>query len=149
MNRSLTDRERCMALEARVAELEEELAAWRGDSAQDLRSHHALQRAIRIRDRLQLLDHRCALVATGVLIRMLDDPDVTVTKLQLLEASRHPGVRLDYEPTLKVADVQVSFLRSGLRRLGHGDAIQTVRGVGYRIPAFRAEQLRAVLDPAA
>lgn len=142
-----TDRERVLLLEARVAELEEELACWRGNQADDADERVRMERAIAIKARLQRYDRRCAFCATNILIRLMDEPGVTFTKQQLLDASRHPGAPSDHEPDLKIVDVQVNFLRRALDGVGLRPAIETVWGIGYRTSPANAERLKAVLEP--
>jgi DNA-binding response OmpR family regulator len=146
VNGPLTDRQRCMVLEGRIAELEQELAAWRGNSRNADRDFDEMQRLVRLRDRLQRGERRAALVAAGMFVRLIDHPGVVVTKGQLIDASRHPGVR-DHEPELRMADVQVNFLRSALRRLGLPVIIETVWGYGYRVSAECAQLAKASLEP--
>jgi DNA-binding winged helix-turn-helix (wHTH) protein len=147
MTRPLTDRERCQALEARVAELEEELAAWRAEGLDAARDDALMHRAVSLRDQLQRGDRRCAMVACGMLIRLIDHAGNVASKQQLVDASRSVGSCWDREPALKIADVQVNFLRRGLSALGFPGMIETVWGYGYRISGANAMVLKAALEP--
>lgn len=154
MSRPLTDRE--VVLEARVAELEDELAAWRHDADQVRVNAARMKRAVAIRDRLQPLDVRCALAACGIFMCLVDHPGAAIPKARLVAASRYAGEDVPWpsssradEPEPKVVAVQVAHLRSALRQVGLEAAIEAVWGVGYRVSAENAARLKARFDPEA
>lgn len=65
----------------------------------------------------------------SVLEQLLRHSDRIVSKAMLLEKAWH----YDFDPRTSVVETQVSRLRAKLNRGFEVDAIQTVRGAGYRI----------------
>lgn len=141
MNRPLTDRERCQQLEARVAELEEELDAWREGLHTPLADEGARIRAWRVTEKLKPFDPRVALCAAAMLVELLDRAGKPVSKSELVAASRHPGCYAHDEPDPKVAVVQIAFLRRALARGRRGNPIRAIFNVGYVIAPEDAASL--------
>ena len=103
-------------LRLRPAEAQEATVLRAGDVAVDIRTRRALvgDQAIELSSREFTL-----------LEVFLKHPDQVLSRAQLL--SRVWG--LDFDPGSNVVDVYVRYLREKLGR----DAIETVRGVGYRL----------------
>lgn len=139
MTRPLTDRERCQVLEARVAELEAELASWRANEC-DERSADA--DVLRQEGMKTLL--RSAIGKAG--------PPGLQARLALLLMDR-PGRLLTYAwlganiATTReacphnAAKVALSYLRKALRVWRLADGVQTVRGRGVLMHPDTATQL--------
>lgn len=143
-------RERVYQLEARVAELEEELAAWRERDDFDRRWQRREAELLRLREALAIgTQDRHGYSPTGVrlLLDLLEHAGRIRSKLDLLEACA-PGA-LDRDLQLKNVDVYVCGLRHALARHGLREAVQTVWGKGHMISEADALQIRAALGMAA
>ena len=147
MSRPLTDRERCLQLEARVAELEEELAAYKANERRAVRDAADLSRQVKVRDFFHPAVRKRSIgaVPAAMLLHLLDHPGVVATKEQLYDCRFQPGADPDYEPQMKVVDVHVCHLREALAARGYPRAIDTVWGRGYRIEPAMAATLKAAI----
>jgi hypothetical protein len=139
MTRPLTDREQVQVLSARVAELEEELAAYRANEDQEARWARQAGRLHRVGRRLRSLAGGRLENAMGlarILLDMLDHPGMCRTKAQLVLAWRPADAELP--DSLKVADVLICRLR---KVVGFA-AIDTVWGHGWLVPFEQVAGLR-------
>lgn len=141
---ALTYRDRALMAEARIAELEAEVAAWREYGHTDPKSSREEADTLlvaKLQRRLRAL--------TG----MNDTRGVAKTLLVLLA---HPGrlcrrstifdaVTTDDTTDPKVIDVRVSRTRLLLRAIGYPEAITTVWGEGYVLAAESAGDIRRTL----
>lgn len=144
MTRPLTDRERALKAEARVAELEDELAAWKAyggaaaPDADDATRRFGASRWLRARDR------RAGTPAcVSILLALLARPGQVVSREALMRATRAPDADVDDTPETKVVDVQIVGVRRALASVGV--EIQTVWGVGFRIPEADAETAEGLI----
>lgn len=148
MNRPLTDRERCLQLEARVAQLEEELAAWRGHDADDDRDEadalrlDAVKRALVRSVPAKALNGQQALAARTLLL-LLDRRGRLTTQAALAARISPTG-----DGELKVAQVAICRLRKALRHWKLADAVRTVWGQGYVLEPEAAERIERILAAA-
>jgi two-component system OmpR family response regulator len=93
-------------------------------SVGDLRLDPARRRAWRGDDELDLSPKEFALLAL-----LMEHPGQVLTRLQLLEGMWD----MAYEPRSNVIDVYVGYLRQKIDRPFGRNALETVRGVGYRL----------------
>jgi hypothetical protein len=139
----LTDRDRLLKAEARVAELEEELAAWQaGDARSEPRP--AAERVYRLGEvlRPQLGGH--AKTAARVLIDLLDHAGQVRPGWRIGETM---AVRHCEQPE-DLAKAGVCYARRALRGMGFGEVLKTAWGVGYVIHAADAPAVRTGLGMA-
>lgn len=145
---ALTYRDRALAAEARVAELEAEVAAWRDYRAVGPRAT-ADEAEILMLGKLQ----RRLRALTG----MHDSRGAARTLLVLLahagklcrKQTIFDAIAVDADTQIKVVDVRVSRVRTALRIIGYPEAITTVWGEGYVLAAEAAEPIRRTLGLAA
>lgn len=144
---ALDYRERALRAEARVAELEEELAAWRAMKRDEARDADAVQRETRIREALRSATPEAGGPAKArVLLALIERPGEVVSLDRLLDALRGlPGTQPDVEPMPKIVAVHVCKVRKALKALGRPGAIETVWGRGFRISADDVRWVRAYL----
>jgi DNA-binding response OmpR family regulator len=147
---TLSDRARIQQLEAQVADLTEELEAWRGFDGDAERRAKNDEREARVRTRIMRLKpaHRPCMYG-GVVVRLLlhfiDHPDRLHRRETLLDVVAGEGS----ESLPKVVDVRVSHARDVVAFAGFDRTmIETHWGRGYRITAANAELLKAALDGA-
>jgi Transcriptional regulatory protein, C terminal len=144
MNRPMTDRERALRAEARVAELEEELAAYKANERALASEIEEGQEYLICLDIIKTLpiDQRCKMPGViKLLIYISQHPGRVCSKLELLELISSDK----YEVQLTVVDVYISFVRKVARALGLPDAIETIWGRGWLIREDQAVCLRMAL----
>lgn len=149
MSRPRTDKERVLVLEAKVAELQAELSAWRANDREEMAEADRAQRVAAVVLRLKERFGRNRGYGAGpvrVLLELLDNPGRLRTRRQLIIASRPQRDVDEVEPAM--ADVYVVALRRLLRGYGFPDAIATVRAVGWRLDRAQAPAICAALEPA-
>lgn len=136
------------ALRARVAELEDEIAAWRAYGAADpeeLKTALALEAAARLwlRKRLshQGSHHGRGASAAKILAALVEDGGSVVSREQLLRATQPPGSDPEHWPEPKIVDVYLTHIRTALRRGGLSIPIN-LHGRGWILPLGVAERLR-------
>lgn len=144
MNRPLTDRERCLQLEARVAELEEELSAYKALEDQEARWAREAGRLHRVSKELRRLagpkNHLARSRGHGmarVLLDLLAHVGMCRSPVQIYNA--YNPAAADVPDSLKVVGVMIHYTR---QVVGHA-AIETVWGQGYLVPFEQAAALRA------
>lgn len=138
MTRPLTDRERILQLEAKNAELTEELEAYRANADHEVRWAREQGRIHRVAKAL-----RKAMVKTPrapglarVLLDLLAHPGMVRTKAQIYYAYQPTAQELPDD--LKLVDVVICHLR---KATGFA-AIETVWGHGWLVPFEQAAALR-------
>lgn len=148
MTRPMTDRERVAVLEARLAELEEQLRAWeaweregKGAAVSDVRFNAAL---LKIRGRYG--GGQSCHGAVRLLLALLDAKGRTLSVERLLQAAKRPG---QDDPEYGLVKVVMCRLRKRLKTRGFADVIQTIHGRGYFIDLEARERLLAWLGPVA
>lgn len=147
MSRPLTDRERVLALEARVAELEAELAAWRGNAAEDADDEAAVLRLEVVTGVLRAVIgprgvRNGARGSARLLIHMLERPGRLCRHAELLAA-----VSRKEDALSTGVNVRMCTLRFALRRMGFPEAIKTVWGEGYALDAAQAPAIARLVEP--
>lgn len=146
MSRPLTDRERCLALAARVAELEDELAAWRANDNDEARWARLAGRVTRMARALRRgappSVPRRYLGLARVLIEMLDRPGQVRSYAQIY-AAMTPGV---ITPESNDPRLNTGVYVCWLRKIVGATAIETARGQGYMITTEAAPDLKARFD---
>lgn len=143
----ITYRDRALKAEARVAELEAELAEYQAAERGGASDDEALQRQHRLIERLRPIARRrgaggsAAIRVAKLLDYLLQHPGRLRRCEQILAAIavRH----VDAYETLDLVKVYVCDARHVLRAIGLGDAIETAWGRGYLLRADRAEALKA------
>lgn len=146
MSRPLTDRERCLALEAEVAELRDQLAAYRAADHDDRRDAAYLARERSVRAYLRI--HRDAGGArpAAILIELLTHPGKVVLRERLVDAMTGPYVDADRQPHHKDLDVRLSQIRRALELRGWPrSTIRIEYGRGWWIEAGDARRLDAAI----
>lgn len=130
---------RCEALKAEVAELREEVAAWKAWEATEARAEGAVGRLGRWSLRFRLTASQAL-----ILIALVDNCGRPLSRDTLLNVVQSgPGRDRAREIRYNLIDVLVYRLRKILDRDGLGDAIQTMRHVGYLVPVLAATALRS------
>lgn len=148
MTGARTDRERVLQLEARVAELEDELAAWRANDADEGDDEAAALRLNAVTGVLRAVIANARGVRNGVrgsarlLIHLLDRPGRLCRHAELLAAV---STKEDALPT--GVNVRMCSLRHALRRMGFPSAITTVWGEGYVLDAAAAPAIARWVEP--
>ena len=137
--RPQTDRERIYWLEARVAELEDEIAEWNRQADHDRRPSDDLQRAIQLG--LRRINPKSAGPALACLLAaLLDQPGRVVSKHTLYDYNRSTA------DGCRTLDVQLCTLRSTLAAAGFSrQVIVTFQGTGLMISAGDCKAIRAKL----
>lgn len=144
----LTDRDLVLKLQARVAELEDEVAAWKAYDRDRGRVDIESARFAAVLAKLRPFSTRTGVQAPArLLMVLLDSAGRLVTLERCLEAARKPDG--DEEPSSNLVGVVVCVLRAILSKAGHRGAITLVWGRGYMIEAEVAERINAWLGPAA
>lgn len=147
MSAGLADyRERALRAEARVVELEDEVAAFKALANDEARWARQADRIAAFRQRIGFGKTRRGAGLARLLIDFLDHPGSTRSNFSIWQAL-HPGQVENERDTDEgaLAKVYVCWLRANLRAVGFGDAIQTVWGLGYRMELGAAERLKAFL----
>lgn len=146
VNAPMTYRDRALAAEGRVAELEEELATWRH---QTKRERVVLEDATRVallsaRIKQAYPSYSGARGAARALLCLLERPG-HICGNQLIQHSL--GTADDTGP--EIVRVRVSQARKALEAMGFPGAIKNVWGAGYFIEAGTAATIKATLEPCA
>ncbi len=132
------------ALRARVAELEDEIAAWRAYGAADPEERKtalALETAARLWLRKRASRGGQGASAAKILAALVEDGGSVVSREQLLRATQPPGSDPELWPDPRVIDVHLSYIRTALRRGGLSTPIN-LHGRGWILPLGVAERLR-------
>jgi hypothetical protein len=141
----MTDRERAQIAEARVAELQDEVAAWRDYFKDD----RATLRRDRLVDALRKAYPKFSgRDSVSMLLHMAGRPGRVLSKNLLLDAICDD---LNETPDIKIVDVYVCKLRPALNALLNQEpCIVTHWGHGYSVPEDVAAALLAIVaEPAA
>lgn len=144
MNRPLTDRERCLHLEARVAELEEELAAWRGNARDAGRDQQSLEREARLQQLLRGTGCHSTGCSSRLLLGLMARPGRPISYGVLSGL-----VAKDEDVTPHIVNVAVCHARKALRSWGLPGRIENIWGKGYAMTPDLAAALAAKLEAAA
>lgn len=137
--------DRALRAEARVAELEDELAAWRDRELRTERAEAETTAEAVIANTLRRLYPRVqhAPQIARLLQLLIARPGHVFGQEHIVRAiSRRGGLDLG---SLKVVDVTVCHARKALRVVGLDHAIVTVWGKGYLLRADEAEAVAATL----
>lgn len=132
------------ALRARVAELEDEIAAWRAYGAADPEERKtalALETAARLWLRKRASRGGQGASAAKILAALVEDGGSLVSREQLLRAMQPPGSDPEHWPEPRIIDVHLSHIRTALRRGGLSTPIN-LPGSGWILPLGVAERLR-------
>jgi len=140
MNRPVTDRERATMLEARVAELEEELAAWRGSATADSNLEAEAVRLETATAAMRALGCYDARGVARLMLFMVGRPGRLCPHGLLFDA-----LATSSEASMDIVKVRVSRARKALTRFGSPDALQTIWGQGYILRAEAAKSVAALL----
>lgn len=144
----------CIAARVTIAELEEELAAWRALDRDDARGAQADTRIMRWKVVLPVLSPQLAVV----LMDLVDHAGQCRSREHLVAVARSVArADANLEPSRTLLSVLTHRIRRGLRdaarrgvlppMFGTTDAgLQVVAGVGIRMPGPEARALRQVLD---
>lgn len=143
MSRPLTDRERVLQLEARVAELEEELAAWRVQGRVADAKGDALARLYRLGEAMRPHVPHHGAMAARLVAYLLARPGRVCAGGEIGEAIAL-GETIDPD---RLAKVGVAQARRGLSSLGLSDVIRTVWGQGYLIERANVARVMALTEP--
>lgn len=147
MSRDLisAERDELNRLRAEVAELREEVAAWRCFDADPV-SHLDRPRADSIKKRLGVRPGEAV-----VLVKLMQSSPLPCTTQALLEAtSAMPGLRKHPDDRImKNVTVRIFVLRSAFARLGLSNPIETIWGVGYAVPSSALHAIETLLEKAA
>lgn len=146
-----TDKEVIVQLRAQVADLTEEVEAWRAHDRDGAKAAITTQREAEVRSRVLALkpSSRAGVGFGGAIIRLLivfmDNPGRLLTKHEIYKLIVSD---VDAERDTKTVDVRVCHVRHvlqwcGLPRTG----VETVWGRGYRLQTDAAERLKEVLEP--
>lgn len=135
----------CEARDRTIADLTEELAAWKDYGPREMVTEGALARREAWRRVLGLSNSEAVLLLT-----LVDRAGVVLSRDALLD--RHLANRVvsrSEEPEAKIIDVYLCRLRIKLRAHGVTGAIRNRYGVGYFIEVEAAERLRAMVGEVA
>lgn len=145
MNRPMTDRERCLGLEARVAELEEELGAYRANERAAAFDYTAGAELWRLTELFRPLVPTHAALGARCLLYLAQRPGRLCPNWELGEAIAKARTS---DPD-RLAKIGVSKARLGLKRLAVPHDIKLVWGRGYLLErAGAAAVARLVAEPA-
>lgn len=145
---ALTDRQLVVKLQARVAELEDEVAAWKAyDRDKGRADLDSARYAVVLAKVRPFCGRHGSQSSVRLLLTLLDNAGRLVTLERCLDAVRKPG--RDEEPVSNLVSVGVCRLRSALSRAGYGGDVVTIWGRGYMIDVEAAERINAWLGPAA
>ncbi len=142
----ITDRDRLVAAEARIAELEQELDAWRGNAAQE-----AVNEVIcaRINAMRQTLKNAYRLAGgqqpAQILMKLLSRPNYVFSRDALLQVTRTQKSRGPEERLPSIIAVRLSHLRKALDILGFPGVIESLDGAGWFISATNCAKIEAAI----
>lgn len=134
-----TYRERALQAEARVADLEAELAAWR--ELRDVGHDDPLFGQVIVWLGRRVATHRT--VVGRLLVFLLRHPGVVIPVVRLADAVTLKG--RDERECDHIVAVAVCYARQVLRRRGLADAIETYPRCGYRLSPDAVAPLMAQL----
>lgn len=138
----LTDHDRLLAAEARVAELEGELvaikAAAQAEALSDARAFEEFRVARALR---QLIPESPGVPATARLVIFLLAHAGRLCRMDALLRA----VATSDNVASNIVSARICYLRRALRMLGHGKAIVTVRHQGFVLEAAAAPLIAAAL----
>jgi DNA-binding response OmpR family regulator len=138
----MTDRERALSAEARISEMEEELATWRRLDQGAANREQDVMRVARVSARIRALTGTThARGAAILLLHLLGRTERLCTHHELFNVLE-PG--RDTMPD--VVKVRICSLRKALRAADMPDAILTVWGQGYVLSAVSAPRIRQIFD---
>lgn len=133
-------------LEARVAELENELEAWRANAAEEIDAE-----AIEIRIRSLRLKLKGAWPLAGglqpalMLLAMMRRPGLPISRAQLFSITRTPNSILLEENNRCLIAVRLCHLRRALDNLGFPGVIENLSSAGWCISAANCVLIKAAL----
>lgn len=133
-----------MILEARVAELEAEVAEWRRMDLPEapIVPADALER---IRNRLRQAYLPSGGQMSAIMLNALLVSSRPVNRDRLFALTREPGSWASDEGDRKGIDVQLCKLRKALANMGFPQVIQTMSGRGWMIDEPDSERIKAAL----
>jgi hypothetical protein len=140
-----TDRERIYWLEARVAELEEVLAAiQRAQADQD----RAMDKHVRVlRPVLRAAYAKAGGRSPAVMLcLLLAHPGREVHRDTMFDHTRG-GLSRTEDASTRSLQVRMVHLRRALLALGFGNVVKTINGEGWRIDAADAQRIKDALLP--
>lgn len=142
-----TDRDRMLAAEARVAELEEELEAWRANDRRIIHDGDKAMRAFRLAERVRpflkspYLGHAPQVART--LIFLLDHAGT----IQPVDRLGDAVSTREIDGPNRLGAIAVTWTRAVLSQLGFEGALRNSYGQGYMIEAEVAAAIKARLEP--
>lgn len=139
--RMTPDQQLIQRLRARVAELEEEVQAWRMSDRSDENRGRQAKRAQRARALVRRhYGTRVNLIST-LLLLLVDKPGHPIS-----HGAFHDAIGQDGHVPPWVYRSVVHHLRNLLGNLGLPDSLETVRGEGYCLVPDAAEHIRGLID---
>lgn len=146
MNPRLTDRERCHVLEARVAELEEEVSAYKRLQQIEQRDEAFFEGLDHMRCRLRRAHYEAGgPTVAAILMELLNASPRAVARERMFTVTRNPRSKQMEGADSRTIDVQLVKLRKALAKLGHPGVIQTLDGRGWMIEPHDRDMIKAAL----
>lgn len=129
----------CDQLREKLADAHQALSAWEQYDAARMGDAEVVARLGRWQ-----MAFRLTMAEASILLALVDAAGRALASDILLLASRAAGRCGDVESNL--VQTMVYRIRRSLDRVGQGDAVQTLIGIGYMVPTLAAEALKAVAD---
>jgi DNA-binding response OmpR family regulator len=145
VNRPLTDRETIVALRAHIADLEEEVAAWRSGAKEEAQEEHdearvdAVRRALK--DAWPLAGGRQPAL---ILLHFVAHPGRPASKSRLFALTRTRYSYAREDASRSCVEVRISHLRRALDNLGYPGVIESLRERGWSISTSDCDRIRAL-----
>lgn len=136
---SHSERAELERLRIEVAELRDEVAAWRANDEPD--DDH--DRWLKVKAIFGLTQ-----APARILLALIERPGNRVRRERLHELMEPARKCPDREPALKLVDVQIVKIRRALARDGYGAPVKNHWGAGWSIEADVARRLKAAIEAA-
>lgn len=137
-----TDKERILQLEARVADLEEEVAAWKAKAADEDAQFRDPLLIDHIRKKLRASGSAKGLQPAAMLLAFLSRPGIPLSRAHLFTVTRTPRTTVTEDINRCLVAVRLSHLRKSLDRLGFTGVIENVPDVGWLISPANCQAIK-------